>query len=333
MAESAGRTCTLEVDMDDPAALVGNSFGYSLLQQAIYAGLLSRGVTIRRGAPLRLQVVSPGLVRPAPGATNVVMTMWENYEMEEPRVANLRLADHLIVPSNFCQDAFSRFGLRTVRCPLGIYPERWPYQKRAWDGSTTFRWLWVGAPNPRKGWDVIEDAWQPFRNLKNVELYLKTTGTDRPEEVVRRGNAIVDNRRIDHAELLALYHSAHAFVFPTAGEGWGLTLQEAMATGLPVIATKYSGHLDFCDASVAAMVGYEDARARFAADGLDIEGLPPVVAVREQVAESILAVMKDYPRAVARARIGAQRVRRFTWDRTVDTLLWNLRRMAGRASP
>eukprot|EP01105_Mastigella_eilhardi_P022825 TRINITY_DN5681_c0_g1_i4.p2 TRINITY_DN5681_c0_g1~~TRINITY_DN5681_c0_g1_i4.p2 ORF type:complete len:136 (-),score=31.59 TRINITY_DN5681_c0_g1_i4:63-470(-) len=49
-----------------------------------------------------------------------------------------------------------------------------------------------------------------------------------------------------------LYRAADAFVLPTRGEGWGLPIMEAMAMGLPVIATNYSG----CTALVDDRVAY-----------------------------------------------------------------------------
>ncbi|HEX7275811.1 MAG TPA: MSMEG_0565 family glycosyltransferase [Acidimicrobiales bacterium] len=42
---------------------------------------------------------------------------------------------------------------------------------------------------------------------------------------------------VDDAELRAWYHAADALAFPSLKEGWGLAVLEAMAAGLPVIAT------------------------------------------------------------------------------------------------
>jgi glycosyltransferase involved in cell wall biosynthesis len=39
------------------------------------------------------------------------------------------------------------------------------------------------------------------------------------------------------AELPSWYHAAGAFVFPSVKEGWGLSVLEALAAGLPVVAT------------------------------------------------------------------------------------------------
>lgn len=43
----------------------------------------------------------------------------------------------------------------------------------------------------------------------------------------------------------ALYHKADCFVLPSRGEGWGRPHVEAMAMGLPVIATNWSGPTEF----------------------------------------------------------------------------------------
>jgi len=43
-----------------------------------------------------------------------------------------------------------------------------------------------------------------------------------------------------------VYNGMDLFVLPTGGEGWGLPIAEAMACGVPVLVTCYSGHVDFC---------------------------------------------------------------------------------------
>jgi len=64
-------------------------------------------------------------------------------------------------------------------------------------------------------------------------------------------------------ELRAAYLAADAFVLPTAGhEGWGVVVQEAMAAGLPVIASSRVG-------AAADLIGGHDTGMLFDAGNVD----------------------------------------------------------------
>lgn len=55
---------------------------------------------------------------------------------------------------------------------------------------------------------------------------------------------IVD-QHVPESKMPSLYRSMDAFVLPSRGEGWGRPHVEAMAMGLPVIATNWSGPTAF----------------------------------------------------------------------------------------
>jgi hypothetical protein len=63
---------------------------------------------------------------------------------------------------------------------------------------------------------------------------------------------IPDN--LTDAEIAALYRACDVLVHPYRGEGFGMPIAEAMASGLPVIVTGDGAALDFCDASNAYLI-------------------------------------------------------------------------------
>jgi hypothetical protein len=62
---------------------------------------------------------------------------------------------------------------------------------------------------------------------------------------------------VSELQMPRLYRAVDAYVTPTRGEGWCRPLMAAMATGLPTIATGWSGLTDFHDAKVGYPLKYQ----------------------------------------------------------------------------
>jgi glycosyltransferase involved in cell wall biosynthesis len=79
------------------------------------------------------------------------------------------------------------------------------------------------------GWDLID---------LQADFDLKGNIIFNPEIQIGRGVA--------EGTLAAVYNAIDIFTLPTRGEGFGLPILEAMSSGIPVIATDYSAHPEWC---------------------------------------------------------------------------------------
>lgn len=59
------------------------------------------------------------------------------------------------------------------------------------------------------------------------------------------------------AAMPSLYRSADAFVLPTRGEAWCRPVMEAMLMELPVIVTKWGGHMEYVRPRNAYLLDYQ----------------------------------------------------------------------------
>lgn len=124
-----------------------------------------------------------------------------------------------------------------------------------------FRFLFVGGwkdgINDRKGLDLALKAFsEEFKPEENVDFVLKINDAYQsldqfnyninslklPE---KRGKIQIIFGSIPEIELAKVYRSCDVFVMPSKAESFCMPVAEAMAVGLPIIATNYSGYLDY----------------------------------------------------------------------------------------
>jgi glycosyltransferase involved in cell wall biosynthesis/GT2 family glycosyltransferase/tetratricopeptide (TPR) repeat protein len=212
---------------------------------------------------------------------NVGRTMFESDRLPAAWVGPCNEMDEIWVPSTFNVETFSRSGV--AREKLFVVPGALPLvSPEATEVSgpplvdvpefvflSVFAWVW------RKGWDVLVRAYlEEFRRDEKVLLLLHVSPTQGPtidphradlEQLItadlgRRIGAgpriAMMSRTLSGADMARLYRSANAFVLPTRGEGFGRPFMEAMAAGLPVIGTRWSGHLDFMNDDNAYLIDY-----------------------------------------------------------------------------
>jgi len=170
--------------------------------------------------------------------------------------AAARFADLVIVTSQAAVPEIVehyRVSMDRIRVvPLGIEPGWFtrpaPEEIRAVlaaRGLSEGYFLSVGTLQPRKNYeallrayDRLPDSIRNERQLVIVGKYGWGAEALRAELLERRrGGRCVWLDYEDDATLRALYAGAGAFVFPTWSEGFGLPALEALATGLPIVAS------------------------------------------------------------------------------------------------
>jgi glycosyltransferase involved in cell wall biosynthesis len=105
---------------------------------------------------------------------------------------------------------------------------------------------------------------EAFRDDDNATLLIKTTGGDihssdlkQLNETIRGPNVILLDKLMTRAQAYGLIAMSDCFVSLHRSEGFGLGLAEAMLMAKPVIATGYSGNLDFMNRDNSLLVDYK----------------------------------------------------------------------------
>lgn len=196
-----------------------------------------------------------------PGKTIISYVAWETTRIPEPHFTILNRLEHIWVPSHWQKNIFTKNGLRKERIrvvPEGFDPCIYYPPTKPRSSPSPYRFLFVGKWEERKGIHELLTAFtREFTKEEPVELllaahnpFLRDFDTERALQfALKKLGAQGDNIHIlppaPNEKMGDIYRNADAFVLPTKAEGWGLPLLEAMACGLPCIATGYSGLTEF----------------------------------------------------------------------------------------
>lgn len=285
-----------------------------------------------------------------PNGKNVVWAFFESTVLPEIFINYYNSADLVWAPSDWAKGVLYSNGVDLSHIdivPAGVCPSTFnPFQREKQNAvdSKIFRFLAVGKYEERKGYKQLFEAFKlAFENDSAVELIVKADcfadlDAKRKELVDNIAELNITNINITYGafsneDMVALYNYADAFVYPTRAEGWGLPLIEAIASGLPVIATNYSGQTEF----LSKIDGYYlSPEYRLVSIGSEFKKLWSIndnaSAVWAQVDPEDLAlkmrmIVADCEAWSKRAIYASDVVRTyFTWQRAVDAGVSSLRR-------
>jgi len=191
--------------------------------------------------------------------TTIGVATFETYDPPKHWIEILNQNDAVIVPSTFCEEIFKKAG---VTQPIHLIPHTLDLNKYNSNvapklTNDKFKFLFIGAWRKRKGYEELIKAWRStFQNNEHVELTIKTDKPNRAKNYVRKltNNILIENRTINENNMPSFIKSFDCLVLPTKGEGFGLPALQAMALGVPVIITDYSGCTDFANDDTAFLL-------------------------------------------------------------------------------
>jgi glycosyltransferase involved in cell wall biosynthesis len=226
---------------------------------------------------------------------------------------NARNADIVLADSAYCQDAIVRhYGIPADRIrlvPEGIDLARWqriaaqtPHQS---DGATI---LCVARQYPRKHVaDLLRAMPQVRRDVPSAHAVIIGDG---PEHAPLRalaaelglGDAVQFLGAIaDDDEVARWYRHADLFCLPSVQEAFGIVFLEAMASGLPVVATRA--------AAIPEVV--PDGQAGLLVPPGDVDAL----------AAALTALLREPARRTAYGAYGQAHARRYDWSLVAEQFL------------
>lgn len=179
------------------------------------------------------------------------------------KIKEMELADLVLAACSFVERTVREFHTdkMVARAPYGVDGEFWSpgVDDTMRDSpSDLIRFIYAGQSSIRKGTPLLLDAWEKAQ-LAGAELVLvgswHLAGSKRSQ--LPRGVRVM--QPVGPDKLRDLYRESDVFVFPSFFEGFGLVILEAMACGLPVIASDCSAGPDVLDDACGRVITAGDA--------------------------------------------------------------------------
>jgi glycosyltransferase involved in cell wall biosynthesis len=204
---------------------------------------------------------------------NIGVWFWELQNFPASWKYATYLVDEVWVNTEYVANAMRKGLDRVVKIPFGVeFQINKNRFKRSFFGLPDAPFLFLfsydfNSSTVRKNPEAVLLAFQrAFEcNTSNVGLIIKSINGDQsPQLLARLKERLAGDTRIhfidNHLttdEIRGLINTADCYISLHRSEGLGLGMAEAMYLGKPVIATAYSGNMEFMNEETACLVPYE----------------------------------------------------------------------------
>ena len=188
---------------------------------------------------------------------------WEADILPQKYQEGVRFIQEIWTPSKYCAAIF-RAHHRNVR----VIPHIIARSERITEDDEVFMqekldidprcrcYLVIGSMHDkRKNMAFVIDQFQSaLGEFGDAVLIVKGIPSDPP---LTLPSTIHIREVLSEGQLTYLYKRASVCISAHHSEGWGLTISDAIACGVPVIATGYSGNMDYMDTASSIILPYE----------------------------------------------------------------------------
>ena len=257
------------------------------MENGLIEEVMKRSSPVIQDADISIQVQLPDEWDSSLAKFNIGVSAFVETDRCNPAwLSKIDEMDLVIVPTQHIKDTIMRTG--SVNTPVHVVPESYiekideDLDPLELDLDTSFNFLVLGQftggdpYNDRKNLlFTLKWLFESFEGDKDVGIIVKTnhgrgTRIDRGITLQKIRQVIAEVRKgpypkvhllhgnMSSDEIASLYKidSIKCLVSLTRGEGFGLPLLEASAAKIPVIATNWSGHLDFLNIGKFIPVSY-----------------------------------------------------------------------------
>lgn len=266
-----------------------------------------------------------------------VYTMWESDKPPLEWKEYLENAVFVANPSEWgCRIFEERYGLEKVHhIPLAYDSDVFQYQGEPGGRKDKFTFISYnsGFAAVRKGFlETVEAFKIAFEPDDPVKLIIKSSRPDiygdlqkiAWEDMKREGDKTWDNmeyvvQRMSREMLAELVRSSDCFVFPSRGEGFGMTPVEAMSMGMPCVISSWGGMSEYFDEDIH--YGFKGALkdAEYDRDGDDFGVW--TVADTQDLARAMREVYQNQDEARARGKKGVAIATRYSYEKTAQSFI------------
>lgn len=231
----------------------GGKDGYGIASGKLITELKTLGIqaqTHYENQKVTLLFHNPYSISRLESPYKMIFTMFESDKIPDDWKGYLEMADQVLVPSKWCQSVFRKAGIETTVVPLGYDDKNFVFKERENKRETRrdFVFLHYNAFNIRKGFvEVFKAFVKAFDPSEPVKMIFKTTVDPLPLPITKQmyPNIEIIQGKMTESDLADVCYRSDCFVFPSRGEGFGMTPLEAMATGLPTIVPNAHGITEY----------------------------------------------------------------------------------------